>query len=106
MTGRATLPEGDFTPVAIAAVGQLPSQQTCKIDLTMELPYGQVGDKVINRLFCGDLETETTVEVIGEPPYTGMSLPHIAWSILLCTTLSGLSIIGINIVHRRKGSSR
>ncbi len=106
VTGRATLPEGDFTPVAIAAVGQLPSQQTCKIDLTMELPYGQVGDKVINRLFCGDLETETTVEVIGEPPYTGMSLPHIAWSILLCTTLSGLSIIGINIVHRRKGSSR
>ena len=105
-TGKAALPEEEFAPVAIAAVGQLPSQQTYKLDLTMELPNGQAGDKVINHLFCGDLETGAAVEIIGDPPYTGRQLPHTAWMILSWTMLVGLSFIGIHMVCRRKRGDR
>ena len=103
--GHVTLPEGDFAPVAIAAVGLLPSQQTLKIDLTMELPYGQVGDKVINRLSCGDLETGTTVEVTGEPPYTGLHLPGGAKP-LFASLLLALPLTGTALLRRRKRGSR
>ena len=103
--GKVTLPGNGFAPVAIAAVGLLPSQQTLKIDLTMELPYGQVGDKVINRLSCGDLETGTTVEVTGEPPYTGLHLPGGA-KMLVSALLLALPLAGTETVRRRKRGSR
>ena len=103
--GNVTLPEDDFAPVAIAAVGQLPSQQTLKIDLTMELPYGQVGDKIINCLTCGDLETKTPVEVTGEPPYTGLHLPGGAKP-LFAALLLALPLTGIRTLRRRKRGSR
>ena len=103
--GSVTLPEGDFAPVAIAAVGQLPSQQTLKINLTMQLPYGQVGDKIINRLSCGDLETGTTVEVTGEPPYTGLYLPG-GVKLLLTALLLALPLAGTQVLRWRKRVSR
>ena len=104
-TGKVTLPSGDFAPVAIAAVGQLPSQQTLKIDLTMELPYGQIGDKVINRLSCGDLETGATVEITGDPPYTGVDLPG-SVKLLFSALFLTLSLIGTKMARRRKRGSR
>ena len=105
MTGEVTLPEEAFAPVILAAVGALPSHQTLKIDLTMELPYGQVGDKVINRLSCGDLETGTTVEVTGEPPYTGLHLPGGA-KMLISALLLALPLVGTETIRRRKRGSR
>lgn len=105
-TGKVTLPEGDFAPVLIAAVGALPSQQTFKIDLTMELPYGQIGDKVINRLSCGDLETGTTVEITGEPPYTGVHLPGTWMPVLFGAVLFCLPLTTVGLVRRRKRGRR
>ena len=106
VTGKVALPEGDFAPVLIAAVGALPSQQTFKIDLTMELPYGQIGDKVINRLSCGDLETGTTVEITGEPPYTGVHLPGTWMSVLVGAVLFCLPFTAVGLVRRRKRGRR
>lgn len=106
VTNTAMLPEGEFAPVAIAAVGQLPSQQTFKVDLTMELPYGQVGDRVINRLSCGDLETGSTVEVTGEPPYTGTDFSAKAWPVLAGAACLVLLSVGGKMVCRRKRGSR
>ena len=106
VTGAAVLPEGDFAPVAIAAVGTLPSQQTFKIDLAMELPYGQVGDKMINHLSCGDLETGASVEVTGEPPYTGIDLPQTAIPVLICTLLFVVPLAGVEIFCKRKRGRR
>ena len=105
VTGEVTLPEEAFAPVILAAVGALPSHQTLKIDLTMELPYGQVGDKVINRLSCGDLETGMTVEVTGEPPYTGLHLPGGA-KMLISALLLALPLVGTETIRRRKRGSR
>ena len=104
-TGNVTLPEGDFTPVAIAAVGLLPSQQILKIGLTAVLPYGQTGDKIINRLSCGDLGTGTTVEVTGEPPYTGLYLPGSAGA-LFASLLLTLPLVGTVALRRRKRGCR
>ena len=55
--GTVTLPEGEFKPVAIAAVGTLPAQQTLKMHVTMDLPEAKPGEYVANRLTRGDLES-------------------------------------------------
>ena len=55
--GTVTLPEGEFKPVAIAAVGTLPAQQTLKMHVTMDLPDAKPGEYVANRLTRGDLES-------------------------------------------------
>ena len=62
-TGAVTLPQ-DFKPVAIAAVGMLPAQETLKIDLTMLLPDGKTGDRAVNSLSCNTLETEAGSSVV------------------------------------------
>ena len=62
-TGVVTLPQ-DFQPVAIAAVGMLPAQETLKMDLTMFLPEGKAGDRAVNSLSCKDLETEAGSSVV------------------------------------------
>lgn len=56
-TGRVTLPQEEFEPVAIAAVGTLPAQQTLKMHVTMVLPGANPGEYVANRLTRGDLES-------------------------------------------------
>ncbi len=61
--GTVTLPQ-NFTPVAIAAVGKLPAQETLQIDLTMLLPDGKAGDRAVNSLSCDKLETETGSSVV------------------------------------------
>lgn len=55
--GTVTLPEREFKPVAIAAVGTLPAQQTLKMHVTMDLPDAKPGEYVANRLTRGDLES-------------------------------------------------
>ena len=55
-TGEVTLPE-NFAPVAVAAVGRLPGNQTLKLHMTLLLPEGQPGDYVANCLSRGDLES-------------------------------------------------
>lgn len=62
-TGEVTLPR-DFKPVAVAAVGMLPAQETLKIDLTMLLPDGKTEDRAVNSLSCKDLETQTGSSVV------------------------------------------
>lgn len=62
-TGEVTLPR-DFKPVAVAAVGMLPAQETLKIDLTMLLPDGKTEDRAVNSLSCKDLETQTGNSVV------------------------------------------
>mgnify|MGYP004507918623 CR=1 FL=1 len=102
-TGVVALPE-NFAPVAIAAVGTLEKHMTLKIDLNMVLSYGQPGDRVINRLSCGDLETGTTGEITGDPPDTGMDLPEnggmAAGILLLCLPLA------LNLLRFRRKSGR
>ena len=107
-TGKASLPE-NFTPVAIAAVGKLPVQKTLKIDLTMLLPDGKAGDRVVNSLSCENLKTEAGSSIIipqpEVPPDTGIRLPSnrrfpkwvFAGSILL---------IGNGMIRRRKRKNR
>ena len=62
-TGEVTLPR-DFKPVAVAAVGMLPAQETLKIDLTMLLPDGKTEDRAVNSLSCKNLETQTGSSVV------------------------------------------
>ena len=62
-TGVVTLPQ-NFKPVAIAAVGMLPAQETLKIDLTMLLSNGKAGDRAVNSLSCNTLETEAGSSVV------------------------------------------
>ena len=107
-TGKASLPE-NFAPVAIAAVGKLPVQATLKIDLTMSLPDGKAGDRVVNSLSCENLKTEAGSSIIipqpEVPPDTGIRLPSnrrfpkwvFAGSILL---------IGNGMIRRRKRKNR
>ena len=107
-TGKANLPE-NFAPVAIAAVGKLPVRATLKIDLTMLLPDGKAGDRVVNSLSCENLKTEAGSSIIipqpEVPPDTGIRLPSnrrfpkwvFAGSILL---------IGNGMIRRRKRKNR
>ena len=107
-TGKANLPE-NFAPVAIAVVGKLPVRATLKIDLTMLLPDGKAGDRVVNSLSCENLKTEAGSSIIipqpEVPPDTGIRLPSnrrfpkwvFAGSILL---------IGNGMIRRRKRKNR
>ena len=107
-TGKASLPK-NFAPVAIAAVGKLPVRATLKIDLTMLLPDGKAGDRVVNSLSCENLKTEAGSSIIipqtEVPPDTGIRLPSnrrfpkwvFAGSILL---------IGNGMIRRRKRKNR
>ena len=56
-SGAVALPEGSFTPVAIAAVGRLPAGETLRMHVTTFLPQGEPGDYVANRLTRGNLES-------------------------------------------------
>lgn len=63
-SGKVTLPQVDFSPVAIAAVGTLPANQTLQLHITMHLPDGQPGDHVVNCLTRGDLESDANCYVV------------------------------------------
>lgn len=63
-SGKVTLPQGDFKPVAIAAVGTLPANQTLQLHITLQLPDGQPGDHVVNCLTRGDLESDANCYVV------------------------------------------
>lgn len=63
-SGKVTLPQGDFNPVAIAAVGTLPANQILQLHITMRLPDGQPGDHVVNCLTRGDLESDANCYVV------------------------------------------
>ena len=62
--GKVTLPQDDFKPVAIAAVGTLPANQTLQLHITLQLPGGQPGDHVVNCLTRGDLESDANCYVV------------------------------------------
>ena len=107
-TGEASLPE-DFTPVAIAAVGKLPAQATLKIDLTMLLPDGKAGDRVVNSLSCGNLKTEAGSSVITHepevPPDTGIRLPSDR-KLSTWVFAGSILLIGNEMIRRRKRKNR
>ena len=63
--GNVTLPGGEFKPVAIAAVGSLPGNQTLKMHVTVDLPEGEPGDRVVNRLTMGNMESNGRSYVFG-----------------------------------------
>ena len=107
-TGEASLPK-DFTPVAIAAVGKLPVQATLKIDLTMLLPDGKAGDRVVNSLSCGNLKTEAGSSVIipqpEVPPDTGIRLPSDR-KLSTWVFAGSILLIGNGMIRRRKRKNR
>ena len=107
-TGEASLPK-DFTPVAIAAVGKLPVQATLKIDLTMLLPDGKAGDRVVNSLSCGNLKTEAGSSVITHepevPPDTGIRLPSDR-KLSTWVFAGSILLIGNEMIRRRKRKNR
>ncbi len=74
-SGVVMLPE-DFCPTAIAVVGDLPGKKTLKMHITMTLPESKSGDKVINRLTRGNLESDSRTYIYEEelPPVTGVTL--------------------------------
>ena len=72
-TGKVTLPEGTFKPVAIAAVGSLPGNQTLKMQVTITLPEGEPGDRVVNRLTMGNMESN------GRSYLFGRTLEGLVW---------------------------
>ena len=63
VTGNVQIPYG-FAPVAIAAVGNLPGQQTLKIHISLYLENAKAGDKVVNRLTRGDMESDARTYVV------------------------------------------
>lgn len=65
-SGAVTIPTQDaedFRPVAIAAVGRLPGNQTLKLHVTLKFPEGQAGDYVANRLTNGGMESYARVYI-------------------------------------------
>ena len=107
-TGKASLPE-NFAPVAIAAVGELPVQATLKIDLTMFLPDGKAGDRVVNSLSCENLKTEAGSSIIipqtEVPPDTGIRLPSDR-KLSTWVFAGSILLIGNGMIRRRKRKSR
>ena len=107
-TGKASLPQ-DFTPVAIAAVGKLPVRATLKIDLTMFLPDGKAGDRVVNSLSCENLKTEAGSSIIipqpEVPPDTGIRLPSDR-KLSTWVFAGSILLIGNRMIRRRKRKSR
>lgn len=72
-TGMVTLPGDDFKPVAIAAVGSLKGNQTLKMNVTVSLPDGEPGDRVVNRLTLGNMESN------GRSYLFGRTLEGLVW---------------------------
>mgnify|MGYP001228146982 CR=1 FL=1 len=72
-TGAVTLPGDDFKPVAIAAVGTLSGNQTLKMHITVELPDGEPGDRVVNRLTLGNMNSS------GRSYLFGRTLEGVVW---------------------------
>ena len=107
-TGRANLPE-NFAPVAIAAVGKLPVQATLKIDLTMFLPDGKAGERVVNSLSCENLKTEAGSSIIipqpEVPPDTGIRLPSDR-KLSTWVFAGSILLIGNGMIRRRKRKNR
>ena len=63
VTGSVEIPDG-FAPVAIAAVGNLQGQQTLKLHVSLYLENAKAGDKVMNRLTRGDMESDARTYVV------------------------------------------
>ena len=107
-TGKANLPE-NFAPVAIAAVGKLPVRATLKIDLTMLLPDGKAGDRVVNSLSCENLKTEAGSSIIipqpEVPPDTGIRLPSDR-KLSTWVFAGSILLIGNGMIRRRKRKNR
>ena len=107
-TGKANLPE-NFAPVAIAAVGKLPVRATLKIDLTMLLPDGKAGDRVVNSLSCENLKTEAGSSIIipqtEVPPDTGIRLPSDR-KLLEWISAGSILLAGRGMIRRRKRKNR
>ena len=64
-SGIADIPDEQFRPVAIAAVGSLPANQTLKMHVSIQLPEGQPGERVVNRLTCDGLESHGRSYIVG-----------------------------------------
>ena len=62
-TGSVETPDV-FAPVAIAAVGNLPGQKTLKLHVSLYLENAKAGDKVVNRLTRGDMESDARTYVV------------------------------------------
>ena len=62
-TGKVTIPDS-FAPAAIAAVGNLPEQQTLKMHINLYLENAKAGDKVVNRLTQGDMESDARTYIV------------------------------------------
>ena len=71
--GNVTLPQGEFRPVAFAAVGSLPANQTLKMHVTINLPEGRAGEHAVNRL------TNSTLESYGRSYVVGRTLEGVVW---------------------------
>ncbi len=87
-TGNVTLPDNDFKPVAIAAVGSLEGNQTLKMNVTVSLPDGEPGDLVVNRLTLGNMESN------GRSYLFGRTLEGLVW---LDTDKNGLRDSGESV---------
>ena len=72
-SGKVNLPDTTFKPVAIAAVGRLPGNQTLKMQVTITLPEGEPGDRVVNRLTMGNMESN------GRSYLFGRTLEGLVW---------------------------
>ena len=72
-SGNVTLPQGEFRPVAFAAVGSLPANQTLKMHVTINLPEGRAGEHAVNRL------TNSTLESYGRSYVVGRTLEGVVW---------------------------
>ena len=72
-SGKVNLPDTTFKPVAIAAVGSLPGNETLKMQVTITLPEGEPGDRVVNRLTMGNMESN------GRSYLFGRTLEGLVW---------------------------
>lgn len=70
--GTADLP-ANCKPVALAAVGTLPGNQTLKIHLTLTAPQSKSGEYVVNWLSCDSLESSARTDV------AACSIEGVAW---------------------------
>ena len=63
-TGKVELPDVTHVIVALAAVGNLPANQTLKMHISFDVPDGKPGEFLVNSFSSGDMESNARTYIV------------------------------------------
>ena len=63
-TGKVELPDVTHVIVAVAAVGNLPANQTLKMHISFDVPDGKPGEFLVNSFSSGDMESNARTYIV------------------------------------------